>query len=105
VADLNNDGNQDLVLGTVSAYVNVALGNTNGVFQPVVAYPASASSAGAQEVAVADFDLDGKLDIAALFPGQRVCMKGFSQFRPLVGDKGHGHAQVIFAHGGLEIGK
>jgi hypothetical protein len=32
-------------------------------------------------------------------------MKGFSQFRPLVGDKGQGQGQVIFAHGGLEIGK
>jgi len=23
-------------------------------------------------------------------------MKGFSQFRPLAGDKGHGHGQIIF---------
>jgi hypothetical protein len=36
---------------------------------------------------------------------QRVCMKGYSQFGPLAGNKGHGHGQVIFAHGGLEIGK
>jgi hypothetical protein len=32
-------------------------------------------------------------------------MKGFSQFRPLAGDKGHGHGQIIFAHGRLEIGQ
>lgn len=32
-------------------------------------------------------------------------MKGFSQFRPLAGDKGHGHGQIIFPHGGLEIGE
>lgn len=34
---------------------------------------------------------------------QRVCMKVFSQFRPLVGDKGHSPSQVFFAHGGLEV--
>jgi transcriptional regulator GlxA family with amidase domain len=36
---------------------------------------------------------------------QRVCMKGFSQFRSLLGDKGQRLGQVVFAQGGLEIGK
>ena len=36
---------------------------------------------------------------------QRVFMKGFSQFRSLVGNKGHGFGQIVLAHGGLEIGQ
>jgi hypothetical protein len=35
---------------------------------------------------------------------QRVCMKRFSQFGLLAGDKGHRLNQVVFAHGGLEVG-
>src|SRR5216684_2364591 len=65
VADLNGDGNPDLVLGTATVNVRVALGNTNGTFQAAATYPASASAA-AQVVALADFDGDGKLDIAVM---------------------------------------
>ena len=32
-------------------------------------------------------------------------MKGFSQFWSLACDEGHCHGQIIFAHGGLEIGE
>jgi hypothetical protein len=66
VADLNKDGNPDLVLGTYGANVKVALGNTNGTFQSPVTYPGSATTTGASVVAVEDFDADGKLDLAVL---------------------------------------
>jgi hypothetical protein len=36
---------------------------------------------------------------------QRVCMKGFSQFGATAGDKSRGFGEVVFAHGGLEVGE
>jgi hypothetical protein len=37
--------------------------------------------------------------------GQRVCMKGFSQFGVLAGDEAQGFGQVVFAHVGLKVGE
>jgi hypothetical protein len=34
---------------------------------------------------------------------QRVCMKGFSQFRTSVSDKGNRFGEVVLAHGSLEV--
>ena len=66
-ADLNGDGNNDLVVvnngATISGQIFVMLGNTDGSFQTAVPY----ATAGAASVAavIDDFNNDGKLDIAA----------------------------------------
>ena len=57
-ADVNNDGLVDLILDTDNG-ISVLLGNGNGAFQPARSSPASA-----QYMAVADFNNDGRLDVA-----------------------------------------
>jgi hypothetical protein len=60
-ADLDRDGDQDLVVTNGSAaVVSVFLGTGTGAFQPRADYPSGHPGQGA---AVADFDLDGRLDI------------------------------------------
>jgi hypothetical protein len=69
VADLNGDGNPDLVVANVCAdntcttdgVVGVLLGNGDGTFQPVVTY--SSGGAYASTVVVADVNGDGKSDL------------------------------------------
>jgi len=62
-ADLNADGKLDLVTGNGSGgSVSVLLGKGDGTFAPKVDYGAAG---GPYSVAVGDFDLDGKLDVAA----------------------------------------
>ena len=71
VADFNGDGNLDLVTANVGNNVSVLLGNGNGTFgtatsfsigaAPVVSYP--------EEVAVGDFNGDGKPDLVTANPG------------------------------------
>ncbi len=69
VADLNGDGKPDLVV-ICTGGVSVLLGNGNGTFQPHLDYttggsPASLGIAGEQgSLVVADFNADGKPDIA-----------------------------------------
>jgi hypothetical protein len=59
-ADVNNDGILDLILNT-DVGVSVLLGNGNGTFQA----PISTTAAGAVlSMAYADFNRDGKLDLA-----------------------------------------
>ena len=64
-ADLNKDGKVDLVVANNNfqslSTVSVLLGKGNGTFRPVVNYPVGAGPTG---VAIADFNGDGKLDIA-----------------------------------------
>ncbi len=73
-ADLNGDGNGDLVVvndyNAASAYVSVVLGNGDGTFQSPVNYP----TAGNMSVAatVADVNGDGKLDIVAVSDDQHI---------------------------------
>ncbi len=83
--DLNGDGKMDLVyIGrnyvSNTSSVEVMLGNGDGTFKPAVAYP-SAVDADLYSAVLADFNGDGKLDVAAgdysypggvnVFAGQR----------------------------------
>ena len=68
IADLRGIGKADIVIANSSTSVTtnqgdvgVLIGNGDGTFQPVVAYPASLF--GAADIKVADMDGDGKLDV------------------------------------------
>jgi len=65
-ADLNSDGNLDLIVPDVSNWaVAVLYGNGNGTFQNAVDFPAAVPNVTAPTgVAVGDFNKDGKPDIA-----------------------------------------
>jgi hypothetical protein len=62
-ADLNFDGNPDLLIGHYGGnqVVGVLLGNGDGTFRPEVTYPAGGN---VQGMAVADFNHDGIPDLA-----------------------------------------
>jgi hypothetical protein len=59
LVDLNGDHKPDLVIATPNA-LQVALGNGDGTFQPLTSSP----FAGAEGLAVGDFDRDGVVDVA-----------------------------------------
>lgn len=61
IADLNHDGNSDLVVVDVDNSVSVLLGNGDGTFQNPVGYAIGGTGSG---IAVGDFNGDGDLDIA-----------------------------------------
>lgn len=62
VGDFNNDGNLDLA--TIGDQLNVLLGNGDGTFQPPVYIGLLSGSNWPLSVAAADFDADGKMDLA-----------------------------------------
>ncbi len=66
IADLNGDGRLDLAvvnLTTTSSTIGIVLGNGDGSFQPPVEYPMAGRPI---QVSVADFNGDGKPDLAVL---------------------------------------
>ena len=66
VADLNADGNLDLVVpaGGSSAAISVLLGNGDGTFGSPIVYTSNLLGIDCTSIAVADFNGDGKLDVA-----------------------------------------
>jgi len=66
IADLRNDGKHDLVIANASQGMVVLLNKGNGTFsKPAIYRPcAGKCSAGPEACTVADFNLDGKLDVA-----------------------------------------
>jgi hypothetical protein len=68
-ADFNGDGKIDFAVGDTNnttdvGYISILLGNGDGTFQPPVLFRSHGKEAG--EMAVADFNGDGKPDIAVL---------------------------------------
>ncbi len=75
VADLNADGNLDVV-GVGSYALVTAFGNGNGTFQTITSYPMNTYSS--TPVAVGDFNSDGKADMAVTndYSGVTVMLAG-----------------------------
>ena len=64
VADLNGDGHQDLVFA-MNGSIGISLGNGDGTFGAMTVLPSGSFPGLYLGLAVADFNGDGKLDIAA----------------------------------------
>jgi hypothetical protein len=65
IADLNNDGNLDIVAANWGGTVAVLLGNGDGTFQPAVTY-SSYQGNYFFSIAIADLNGDGNLDLVVL---------------------------------------
>jgi hypothetical protein len=99
-ADLNHDGKTDLVVANNNyqqpSTVSVLLGKGDGTFKPVVNYPVGSGPAG---IAIADFNGDGKPDIAVANTGSAnvsvLYGKGNGTFKPA--------RDLPFASGSLPI--
>jgi hypothetical protein len=65
IADLNGDGKPDLAVANFGGTISVLLGNGDGTFRPQISAILSGPGAQARDLAIADFNGDGKLDVAA----------------------------------------
>jgi len=67
IADLRNDGRQDLVIANLSQGMVVLLNKGNGTFgKPTIYTPTFFNWQPPEACTVADFNLDGKLDVACV---------------------------------------
>jgi hypothetical protein len=66
-ADMNGDGLADVIAGNLDGSLSVLLGRTNGTLAPQLLVPASGllSNASLRALVAADFNGDGRLDLAA----------------------------------------
>jgi hypothetical protein len=64
VASLRGNGTSDLIVTCSDVTVRVLLNNGDGTFQPAVAYGIIPGNGGLGSPAIADFNGDGKLDVA-----------------------------------------
>ncbi|MBI5385322.1 MAG: VCBS repeat-containing protein [Verrucomicrobia bacterium] len=66
-ADLNGDGRADVIAGNLDGSISVLLGQTNRTLSEQILQPATnfLARASLRALAVADFNRDGKLDVAA----------------------------------------
>src|SRR5207244_1021346 len=72
--DFNGDGRADLVVADqTDNTISIFIGNGDGTFQTAVAYAAGSNPTW---VAVADFNLDGKLDVAVTASGTALTLQG-----------------------------
>jgi hypothetical protein len=67
-ADVNGDGKQDVFASNLNGVVSLLLGNGNGSFQS--AKTLATFTAGSYPILTADFNRDGKPDLAILVPGK-----------------------------------
>jgi hypothetical protein len=85
VVDLNGDGHQDLVLGS-NGGISVSLGRGDGTFIDTVGLPSASFPGTYLGITVADFNGDGKPDIAAIDSGSPTAGVGTLDFYSGNGD-------------------
>ena len=92
-ADFNHDGFLDVVTSDGNNTVSVLLGNGDGTFQSTINYPVPQP----KNMAVADFNGDGKLDLAIWSSFSMVVMlgNGDGTFKPPIAANAQGGAPVV----------
>jgi hypothetical protein len=83
-ADLNADGNGDLVVVNYSGFVWVMLGNADGTFQTAVSYPTAGNSSAA--AVIDDVNGDGKLDVVVVSDTSQAGIAGNQMISVLLGN-------------------